>query len=183
MRTPCSICGLPSVGRELCKKHYRAFMKYGDPLKAANLRGIPFDERYQHDPETGCWLWIGSCNTSGYGIFTGLGERTAHRYSWVHHNGPIPEGMHVLHECDRPECVNPKHLRLGTHQDNMRDLRERGRAYGAAGEANFGAKLSEDQVLAIRDDPRSAKKIAAEYGVSASSIANIKLRKTWKHLI
>lgn len=182
MRTPCSICGEPSVGREFCKKHYRAFMKYGDPLKSANLRGVPFHERYQVDPKTGCWLWIGATVTCGYGIWVAHGERNAHRGSWVMHNGPIPKGMHVLHKCDNPGCVNPDHLRLGTHQDNMRDLREKGRAYGAKGEANFSAKLSEQQVLAILCDPRAIRVIAEEFGMTQSSIQNIKNGKTWKHV-
>ena len=182
MRTPCTICGLPSVGRGFCKKHYRAFMKYGDPLKAANLRGVPFHERYQVDPDTGCWLWIGATVTCGYGIYTAHGEKNAHRVSWVMCHGPIPNGLHVLHKCDRPECVNPEHLKLGTHQDNMRDLREKGRAYGAAGEANRSAKLTEAQVLKIVDDTRSARRIAQEYGVTDAAIQGIRQGRTWKHI-
>jgi hypothetical protein len=90
--------------------------------------------------------------------------------------------MHVLHKCDNPGCVNPEHLRLGTHQDNMRDLREKGRAYGAKGEANLSAKLNEQQVMAILDDIRLTRVIANAYGLTQSSVQNIKNGKTWKHL-
>lgn len=182
MRTPCTICDAPSIGRALCKKHYRAFMKYGDALESANLRGVPFHLRYQIDNQTGCWIWVGSTVTSGYGVWFAHGERTAHRGSWVLHNGAIPPGMHVLHDCDRPECVNPAHLRLGTHQDNMRDLRERGRAYGAKGEANFGARLTESQAMNIMADSRSCTVIARQYGITRESVDNIRNGRTWSHL-
>lgn len=182
MRTPCTICGLPSVGRGFCKKHYRAFMAYGDPLEAKNLRGVPFGERYVVDPDSGCWLWIGSTVTCGYGIWHAHGQHTAHRASYVMHKGPIPGGLHVLHKCDRPGCVNPDHLFLGTHQDNMADLRTKGRAYGAKGIANFGAKLTELQVLSIMADPRPALMLAEQYGVSKTSIDHIRNGKTWRHI-
>lgn len=182
MRTPCSICAAPSVARALCKNHYRAFMKFGDPLHRANLRGVPFDERYTIDDATGCWLWVGGTNTSGYGCYAAEGQKTAHRVAYIRFKGPIPPGMHVLHKCDRPNCVNPEHLFLGTHQDNMVDLRKKGRAYGAKGEANFGAKLTAAQAEAIMADPRSAQVIAQEYGVTLAAVGLIRNGRTWAHL-
>ena len=182
MRTPCKICGLPSVGRALCKKHYRAFMKYGDPLESKNLRGVPFEKRYVLDPQSGCWLWIGSTVTDGYGVWKAHGQRAAHRGSYVMHRGAIPDGMHVLHSCDMPNCVNPAHLRLGTHQENMADLRAKGRAYGAAGAANKAAKLTEVQAMSIMADPRSCAKISIEYGISKHSVDNVRNGKTWSTL-
>ena len=181
MKTFCSICNKPCVGRGYCKKHYRAFMKHGDPLQMGNLRGVPFDQRYQTD-EKGCWLWIGGTNQDGYGAFARYGEKRAHRVSWVMHRGPIPAGMHVLHTCDVPGCVNPDHLFLGTHQDNMADLRSKGRAYGAKGEANFGAKVTEDQALTIMRDSRTCEQIAQEYDLTATSVDNIRNGKTWSYL-
>ena len=87
-------------------------------------------------PEAGCWVWLGGLrqNSSPTGIDYGafhLGRNkytTAHRASWEAHNGPIPEGMFVLHSCDCPQCVNPDHLRLGTSKDNRADAKKRGRA-------------------------------------------------------
>lgn len=80
-------------------------------------------------PETGCWEWLGARANGGYGLFAVQNPRriTAHRYSWELHNGPIPAGMHVLHHCDNPPCVNPAHLFLGTASDNMRDMLAKGR--------------------------------------------------------
>ena len=95
----------------------------------------PLSERFWRfvckDAVTGCWNWAGfSYNESGYG---GIRSDTppykkvrAHRVSWELHNGPIPDGVDVLHRCDNPKCVNPDHLYLGSQADNMRDMIERG---------------------------------------------------------
>lgn len=75
-----------------------------------------------------CWLWTGSKFPRGYGKFYLGGQQTyAHRASYEAHNGRIADGLMVLHSCDTPGCVNPAHLRAGTHEDNMRDRQERGR--------------------------------------------------------
>lgn len=75
-----------------------------------------------------CWLWIGDVSEAGYGVFsvnhTGTG---AHRVAYEYANGIIPDGMNVCHRCDVPPCVNPNHLFLGTHQDNMDDKVSKGR--------------------------------------------------------
>lgn len=84
-----------------------------------------------------CWLWTGA-NNDGYGVFC-VGSRKdgtrklvgAHRVSWVLHNGDIPEGLFVCHTCDVRNCVNPAHLWLGTHQDNMADTRNKRVPLGA----------------------------------------------------
>lgn len=80
------------------------------------------------EPNSGCWLWTGSCNRDGYGRLT-HSHRTvdAHRLSWLAHRGPIPDGLWVLHACDVPSCVNPDHLWLGTNSDNQRDCTTKGR--------------------------------------------------------
>lgn len=80
----------------------------------------------------GCWLWSGPKNpTYGYGSFSGVvGEQhltTAHRYSFAVANGPIPDGLQVLHRCDVTACVRPDHLFLGTQRDNMLDAIAKGR--------------------------------------------------------
>lgn len=182
MKSLCTECATVAIARGLCKKHYRAFMLYGDAHHRENLRGVPFNKRYQLDPSTGCWLWVGGVNSDGYGTWTAHGETKAHRASWVLHNGAIPAGKHVLHKCDQPNCVNPDHLFLGTHQDNMADLRAKGRAYGAKGEANYGAKITEEQALSIMQDGRSGSAIAKEFGISKEMVSNIRNGKSWVHL-
>jgi len=91
------------------------------------------------------------------------------------YKGSIPQhnsyhGVCVLHKCDNPPCVNPDHLFLGTHLDNTKDRDKKGRQ---------PSKLTRDQVLAIRADPRMKKTIAEEHGVSPQLISMIKNRKRW----
>lgn len=81
-----------------------------------------------------CWLWIRGTNKRGYGQFNsgvtkGYKNTRAHRYSWELVNGVIPEDLQVLHKCHNPKCVNPEHLYLGTHRQNMDDRIRRNR-YG-----------------------------------------------------
>lgn len=79
----------------------------------------------------GCWGWSGCRGTDGYGAVQTNNKRTpAHRASWELHNGPIPNGMLVLHRCDNPPCTRPDHLFLGTDKDNAKDRETKGRGTG-----------------------------------------------------
>lgn len=85
------------------------------------------------DTATGCWLWKGQRHYLGYGSFSKSAGKarqhvTAHRWAYEIHKGPIPEGLFVMHSCDNRICVNPAHLSVGTHLDNMRDMQNKGRA-------------------------------------------------------
>lgn len=77
-----------------------------------------------------CWLWQAAKMPAGYGVFSVRGvKQRAHRVAYELCVRPIPAGMFVLHRCDTPACVNPLHLFLGTHTDNMRDKIAKGRAF------------------------------------------------------
>jgi len=94
---------------------------------------------------------------------------------WEEANGPIPDGMGVLHHCDNPPCKNLDHLFLGTQKDNMRDMEEKGRGRKAHGEDHFRAILSDSQVINLReiyaDGGWTQQEIADLYGVSIHSVS------------
>ena len=126
----------------------------------------------------GCILWTASLRGSNnYGSFRTDRTHVAHRLAWELTRGPIPEGVQVNHKCDVPRCVNPEHLYLGSHGDNMRDKTERGR--GVRGSQVRQSKLTEDQVRDILKDPRSLRVLAKEYGVTFGAIAHIRAGRNW----
>lgn len=121
-----------------------------------------------------CWIWTAYHNARGYGTFRLDGKQTlAHRVSWVWANGAIPNGLFVCHSCDNPPCVNPAHLFLGTHEENMRDMATKGRSSRA------NAILTTDQVHAIRQECNLLQ-VANKYGVSVRTITDIMVGKSWK---
>jgi len=133
-----------------------------------------------------CWLWTAAKTKFGHGVM-GKGKRgeglyKAHRLSWIIHNGPIPKMLCVCHVCDIPSCVNPRHLFLGTQQDNIMDAVEKGRQTGSPGlpgESNPFSKLTKSQVEEIRTSSVSSRKLAAIYGVGKSQILRIKNGVAW----
>lgn len=134
----------------------------------------------------GCIEFRGYRNACGYGVVrSATGTTLAHRAAWEIAHGDIPEGMAVCHRCDNPPCCNPAHLFLGTTGDNNRDRASKGR--GAQGERVHFARLTEDQVIAIRQrhsaDGSSLRRLAREFGVSNSTIHAVLSGQTWKHLL
>jgi transposase len=123
-----------------------------------------FAEKYVIDAETGCWNWTGAKIPGGYGHLHQYrgNDIPAHRFSYECHIGPVPAGMIVRHTCDNPGCVNPNHLCLGTHVDNMKDMDRRGRA----------RVLSAEQVSAILSmlETKSQTAVAEEFGVNRATI-------------
>ena len=143
---------------------------------------IRFHSKYITDPITGCWNWI-STKSRGYGQFRDNGKYVgAHRFSYRLWVGPIPEGECVLHKCDNRSCVNPKHLILGSYQDNYDDMILKGRQNFLRGKEHSCSKLTEQQVLNIRKDTRVHRLIAHEYGIDRSTVGYIKSHKLWSHL-
>lgn len=135
-------------------------------------------------PELGmCWeVTSHALNRDGYAHITRNGvSQSTHRFIWEQCFGEIPEGMVVMHKCDNKKCINPEHLKLGTQQENMKDMVEKDRSM--KGEKNYSSKLTDEQIRAIRADNRTLKEIAEEYGVGKGTIGDIKNRKCWKHVI
>lgn len=127
------------------------------------------------DRSAGCWVWSGRRNAKGYGIFPFAGrDLGAHRVAYEIWNGEIGESSFVLHRCDNPPCVNPSHLLLGTHAENMADRDAKGRLVRISGEKNGMAKSSDATVAeAVRlymETEMTPREISLVLGASASSV-------------
>jgi len=160
---------------------------------------IPIELRFHRHVQKradGCWIWTSTRFRGGYGgVCVGLlrnGTKKlarAHRIAWELRHGQIPQGMCVLHRCDNPPCVNPDHLFLGTHRDNIDDMIAKGRHVGGrrhgnglCGESNPYAKLTREKVAWIR---RVVGRISPEdlgwlLGVAGSTVRTIARGKTWR---
>lgn len=155
----------------------------------------------------GCHVWTGADNGAGYGVLKVGSQRDgtrrqalAHRLSYEHHVGPIPDGLLVCHHCDNRRCVNPEHLFAGTYGDNAQDMWDKGRHERPAGDASalhkwqrdnpdrvyrgerhHKSKLTSAQVADIRAAlaaGTSGSRLAESFGVSRSAISHIKSGRT-----
>lgn len=193
----CRLCGEP------LKRGRKKFCSAA--CRANGIKLFPEDRFWPQVnviPEPGpCWEWTGARNKGGYGIFTPM---TAHRFAWFLVHGPIPTGLKVRHfVCDNPPCVRNdgpnSHLRLGTHEQNMDDMRSKGReAKGAShgsqthpesrphGSNASWSKLVEAQVIEMRDRYAvggvTLKALGLEFGIATETVWSIIHRKVWKHV-
>lgn len=138
-----------------------------------------------------CWPWTaGTNNSRGYGkIASGPGiiprALLSHRAAYELQVGPVPEGQCVLHECDNPPCCNPRHLFLGTRQDNVEDMVNKGRQRGASGESNARSKLTPYKVEEIRRTYIKGSPVfgaaaqARKHGVTPTAIRHIIRGVNW----
>ena len=149
----------------------------------------------------GCWLWTGGKTTAGYGTVN-IDKRVfyTHRFSWKLHFGEIPKGVFVCHTCDRPSCVNPSHLFLGTARDNSHDALFKGRLapqretfkrlwkehWADRRGENIPHKFSDEIVREIRSTYKKGvfgyKRICKKFNISFGVAQRIIARKTWAHI-
>lgn len=159
----------------LCSKHYMRVYRHGD-VSAFRPNALSDTDRFMAlvEKDGDCWMWTGTITNAGYGRFWLRGKNvSAHRASIVLFGEGIELGQCALHKCDTRKCVNPDHLYVGTHKENMRDRQVRGRA---------GKKLTGEVAKAIRLDGRSYRKIAADYGIGSTTVQSIKEGKIWKYV-
>lgn len=133
----------------------------------------------------GCWLWTAYRNKDGYGMIKWGGRRveSGHRISYLLANGEFSDELFVLHKCDNPRCVNPEHLFLGTHQDNVDDRDNKNRQ--SAGENRPLHKITNEQAEEIRERCKNGAwgiqtKIGIEYGLSSGTVSLIARGKRYK---
>lgn len=127
------------------------------------------------------WLWTAAMTSAGYGNFVPRKGTwsTAHKFSYRLHFGEIPDGLYVLHTCDVRICVNPDHLSLGTHQNNMDDMAARDRVWGK-GVPGPRQKLTAAEVAQIKALSHLPRPVLAErFGISIWTIADIRRGRTW----
>lgn len=186
----CSGSFRPWQGREKSSRYCSRACAYADPSRMPkNSLGTRFWRLVDSGGPDECWPWLGAKSGHlGYGqIYYNGGHIGAHRASYLIHNGELPERAFICHTCDNAWCVNPAHLYAGTQASNVDDMDQRGRrrvggATKLIGETHPGSKLTAERVSAIRHDRRSSRATAADYGISATLVRNIRARRTWKHI-
>lgn len=146
-----------------------------------------FFAKVAKDEHSDCQMWQATVGSNGYGEFCLKGKKLrAHRVALILATGHDGDGLHALHSCDRPLCVNPAHLRWGTNNDNIEDRIKRNRSHRwlgrKIGAGNPMAKLTEADVRAIRASGERQQVLADRYGVTASAIWEIVNRVSWTNV-
>ncbi len=176
-------------------------MSAGYRQKIESLSGRELAIISRLDMSGDCWLWTGPLNNEGRGRLYWRGSnKMHHRVVWEILVGPIPEGAFVCHHCDNPTCANPEHMYLGDQFTNMRDMISRGRHWAQKnpeearkigkkliagyrhlqrGPGSPNAKLTIEQVAAIRTMEKPVKLFASEFGVSETTVLRAKRGETY----
>lgn len=185
----CSVPGCDGKlrGHGYCEKHYTRWRRHGDPLGGSaphSKAGEPmkFLKEAAQSNTDDCIIWPYAGN-SRYGRIWIQGKAFQCTHIVLELAGykrPSEDhfALHKPNACHNPSCVNPRHLRWGTQSENMMDKHKDGT--DQRGEKSFKTKLTWENVTCIRTDNRGYRKIAADYGVSKSTVARIKKHKVWK---
>ena len=135
-----------------------------------------------------CWKWTGTTYRGGYGHFRRFvdGEwkmYKAHRYSYEVHHGPIPKDHLILHSCDNPSCVNPDHLRAGTHKENVADCIKRGRKRFGINPTNRSHRELVNEIRQYKQENPEASgvAIAKHFDTNTAQVSRILSRKIWSN--
>ncbi len=131
-----------------------------------------------------CWHWLAAKDRDGYGIFHADRKVPAHRAIYELSAGLEADEV-VMHECDTPSCVNPKHLKSGTQRENIQDCIAKGRRNYACGTRARASRLTEGDVHAIRrrlDRGHLHRVIGEDFGVHRATISDLSRGDTWGHL-
>lgn len=141
-----------------------------------------FDALWTPEPFSGCWLWTGSWSSNGYGRAE---KQLAHRLSWQFYRGEIPLNKEVCHSCDVRQCVNPEHLFVGTHSENMLDALRKGRL--RLPNRTGAAILNETRVRELRAvaDSTGASfcALGRRFGISSNTARYAVLGVTWRNVV
>ena len=177
------MCSKPTKKRDkYCSMHRARLSRHGRLDKETYIEMIFKNSKLM---QNGCIEWQGYKNKLGYGRrhFNGT-KQLVHRmvYMLIHGGNPIPFGLLVCHTCDNSSCINPAHLFLGTHADNIHDCIRKGRAKKPKGEKHWASKLTENQAIYIKSNSLPVNVLAKKYNVTKDTICNIQKGRTWKHL-
>jgi hypothetical protein len=144
-----------------------------------------FWAKVEAEPMSGCLLWLGAVNGRGYGQFyfrSGVRRRymAAHRVAYMLAGHEIADSHDVCHHCDNRRCVREAHLFDGTRAENLADMAAKGRK--ARGERVGRAKLTTEDVLAMRASTEAARVLASRHGVSSRTVKRVQCRTAWAHV-
>lgn len=133
--------------------------------------------------DSGCWEWTASILRNGYGNFSVNNKVTCvHRWAYQHYIGPIQKGLFVCHSCDNRKCVNPDHLFIGTHGDNIRDASKKGRLKNIKRNPHHLTESQVVEIIKLLQFSKAYSSIAKIFSISRQAIYLIDHNRSWKHL-